>query len=89
MAANRRAWWIWSTADEFARQFHGFGGVLHIDMNVVISLCGSYGDGKRDFDKVLVIERILYPTIVEKHSKAGKSEGEQESTIDRLKSLHI
>ena len=52
----------------------GFGTVGAIDIRVIIELCDLYGAYLEDFEKVLMIENIIYPRMVEKAKKTSSKE---------------
>lgn len=75
------AWKVWSICDRFARPVGGFGGIFRIEIKSVIETCRVYGTFLEDFEKVLLIEDIIFPRVRERMER----EREQQETVDKMK----
>jgi len=79
MPENQMAWMLWILLSNYGR---GCGdGVYPIQIHNVISTCDVYDSTEDDFEKVLYIEELAYPVIVDDYNnrlntkmKAGKEE---------------
>lgn len=75
MAANVMAWNLWLTLHEFERPYVGGMGApapLMIPATAAHKLAGYRGGTDEDVDKVLRIEREMYPAILEQHEARQK-----------------
>lgn len=53
------------------------GGVFKIPSNVVLNRCIAFGENIETFDKILTIERLMYPTIVQQMSSKTSKESNE------------
>lgn len=69
-------WKLWHICSQFCRPFDGMGGaVLPLSASDALLVCSGYGETDRTFERILMIEQILYPIISKKKETA---EGEEE-----------
>lgn len=60
------AWELWSIANQFDRPI-SFGVLGPIPTTSIMNLCEQYDATFQDFEKILKIEKIIWPTINEKN----------------------
>ena len=75
--SNVTAWEIWNELNEFDRVYGAMGGVFKIPSNVVLNRCIAFGENIETFDKILTIERLMYPTIVQQMSSKTSKESNE------------
>lgn len=77
MAANAPAWGLWAMLNEFERPYVAGGmgapSPLPIKATDAHGLAERRGATTDDVDKVLRIERMMYPAILEQHERLQKS----------------
>lgn len=59
---NEKAWSIWGIANQFDRPI-GFGVLGPISTTSMLNLCEQYDATFQDFEKIQLIEKIIWPTI--------------------------
>jgi len=69
-------WKIWGICDRHSRPL-GFSSVGSIDVRAAIDLCDAYGAFLEDFERVLLIEDIIYPRMQEKMKKDSSKQPKQ------------
>ena len=57
------AWHHWNILHEFDRQYGAMGGVFKLASQVALERCLIYGENLETFEKILTIERLMYPVI--------------------------
>ncbi len=73
------AWKIWAICDRHGRP-PGYGVVTSIEIKAVIDTCRAYDAYLEDFEKVLLVENIIYPKMVEKIKReASEREASEKS----------
>lgn len=60
MNENLLAWRIWNLANSRDRQVTQFGGIGPLSTTSILNLCELYDATLEDFEKILVLERLLY-----------------------------
>ena len=73
LPTNANAWAHWMTLNEFDRQYGAMGGVYKLSTQVIANICNFYGENLETFEKIIKIERQMYPTIVTELDKKVKS----------------
>jgi len=70
--SNEPAWRVWSICSQYGRPIDGMGGnVQPISVRDAIAICEGYGESAETFERVLLIESILYPVLSKKGDDAG------------------
>lgn len=49
------------------------GGVYKLSIRTMSDICERYNEGLETFEKVLIIERLMYPSIVRGIENASKA----------------
>lgn len=70
---NVQAWVLWGILNEFDRGHGAFGGIHKIPTLAINNLCDRYCEGIDTFEKILLIERIMYPIVAKKMEEAIKN----------------
>lgn len=70
---NVQAWALWGILNEFDRGHGAFGGIHKITTVAMSNLCAVYGEGFDTFEKIVLIERIMYPIVAKKMEEAIKN----------------
>jgi len=73
---NHLSWKIWAICDRTSRQI-GFSSIGPIDVKTAIELCHAYDGYLEDFEKVLMIEDIVFPRLISQAKKRADLEASQ------------
>ena len=61
------------TLNEFDRQYGAMGGVFKLSTQAIGNICSLYRETLETVEKIVLIERQMYPTIVAELDKKVKS----------------
>lgn len=76
---NEPAWRIWSICNRYGRPWDTMGGnTLPLAIEPILDVCRAYGESRETFERVLLIEELMWPYISERNNQ-GAPDQEHES----------
>ena len=70
---NQKAWELWGILNEFDRGHGAFGGLFKLTTKDIGGICDRYDESLETFEKLITIERCMYPTIVDNYNNMAKN----------------